>query len=242
MTQLVLQTRTPFGLDPQTATSLKWRLSEISQFIDWTIPLRESIRIPFFPGQLQDQMSLEVYGHPRGGKAVARDPSPRSLGRGGTDSFSSKAKAGNEVNVAPGISGSLVVNGRNQAVGLSPRVYVKNGIVAVVPVWSLADFVKSVLPSKYTETLSGEEIGKLYRPGNTTHPSFQSTSIQNPRHWRRKLAPRRVLAHDQCCPKTVFGMGSIGPLTASWATLPIPTTIHGFLSPKAFGRYARTPR
>ena len=128
-------------------------------------PIKGKHGIPFFPGQLQDGENLEVYGHPRGGKLLMIETT--FFGEGGDGLLYLKAKAGNEVNVAPGISGSLVVNGRNQAVGLVQGIS-KNGIVAVVPVWSLADFVKSVLPSKYTETLSGEEIGKLYRPGDAT--------------------------------------------------------------------------
>jgi hypothetical protein len=119
--------------------------------------------IPFSTRELRAEESVRIYGHPGGGLLNMAEATFYREGKDGLLFFS--VKAGQENVLVPGISGSLVINEKNEAVGLVQGI-VNGNLAAVVPVWSIADFVKQVQPKTYSEMFSGNGDGAIYRPNN----------------------------------------------------------------------------
>jgi trypsin-like peptidase len=127
-------------------------------------PLKGMHGIPFSARELRERESVRIYGHPYGGRLTMAEASFYGEAKDGLLFF--KVKAGEENVLVPGISGSLVVNEKNEAVGLVQGI--ANGNMAkVVPVWSIADFAKTVWPNSYPEIFSFPDGGALYRPDNS---------------------------------------------------------------------------
>jgi hypothetical protein len=126
-------------------------------------PLKRMHGIPFSTRQLREGESVRIYGHPGGGKLAVAEATFYREGKDGLLFF--RVRAEEERVLVPGISGSLVVNEKNEAVGLLQGV--ANGdIAAVVPIWSLADFVKKVRPNIYSELIRPDG-SSLYRPNES---------------------------------------------------------------------------
>ncbi len=123
-------------------------------------PLKGMHGITFSPRELREGENVAIYGHPRGGKLTKISATFYMEGGDGVLFF--KVKPGEEKALVPGISGGLPVNEENEAVGLVQSI--SDNLVGVVPVWSLFDFTRKVLPDKYREIFpfSADEV---YRPG-----------------------------------------------------------------------------
>ena len=122
---------------------------------------KESIRLSF--GQLHEGDNVRVYGFP-GGKNL-ETISATYLGETADGMIVFKARPDDEKFLIPGLSGSLVVNEKNEAVGLV--TYGGNSVVEAVPVWSLANFIKKVQPDEFSEIFSSPDEGMLHQPSNS---------------------------------------------------------------------------
>src|SRR5579863_9972650 len=72
--------------------------------------------IPFSPRELHEGENVRIYGHPAGKELTMASAVFYAEAKDGLLFF--KAKSGDEKVLIPGISGSLVVNDKNEAVGL----------------------------------------------------------------------------------------------------------------------------
>jgi hypothetical protein len=101
---------------------------------------------------------VTVYGYPAG--KLAKIPAAfYGETKDGMLVFETKH---NDGNLIPGISGALVMNEKNEAVGL---VNVgQNSFIGAVPVWSLAEFIKKVQPARYSQILSYPGLNGTFRP------------------------------------------------------------------------------
>ncbi len=102
-------------------------------------PLSGMHGLPFSTRELREGENVRIYGHPGGGRLTMAEAAFYREGLDGLLFF--EVKAGQEKILGPGISGSLVVNEQNEAVGLVQGI-ANGNLAAVVPVWSLADFAK----------------------------------------------------------------------------------------------------
>lgn len=118
--------------------------------------------IPFSARELREGERVRIAGHPGGGKLTMAEATFYGQDRDGLLFF--KVKAGEENVLAPGISGSLVVNEEDEAVGLV-QGFANGNMAAAVPVWAVADFVRKVQPDRYSEMFSSLGEG-MYRPTN----------------------------------------------------------------------------
>jgi hypothetical protein len=127
-------------------------------------PLKGMHGIPFSTRELREGENVRIYGHPGGGRLTMAEAAFYGEAKDGLLFF--KVNAGEERVLVPGISGSLVVNEKNEAVGLVQGM-ANGNMAAVVPVWSLADFAKKVQPNRYPELFSLSTGETIYRPNNS---------------------------------------------------------------------------
>jgi len=123
-------------------------------------PLRKMHGIPFSAQELSKGENVKIYGNPGGKKLTVASATFYAEAKDGILFF--KVKPEDEKILIPGISGSLVVNEQNEAVGLV-QGFADGNMAAVVPVWSLADFVKKVLLYRYQEIFPFSDQA-IYRP------------------------------------------------------------------------------
>ncbi len=121
--------------------------------------------VPFSLRELHDGENVRIYGHP-GGKRLAM--AEATFYRETTDGLLLfRVKAEDEKFVVPGISGSLVMNDQNEAVGIVQGIADEN-LASVVPVWSVADFVKKSQPDLYAKIFGVADGEAIYRAHNST--------------------------------------------------------------------------
>lgn len=123
-------------------------------------PLKGMHGIPFSPRELREGENVTIYGNPGGGELTRSSATFYKESEDGVLFF--KVKAGEEKILIPGISGGLVVNEKNEAVGLVQSIF--GDMAGAVPIWSLFDFARKVLPDKYQEIFSFP-ANEVYRPG-----------------------------------------------------------------------------
>ncbi len=126
-------------------------------------PLKGMHGILFSGRELRYGETVRISGHPGGGSLITTEATFYGEAKDGLLFF--KVKAGEEKVLVPGISGSLVVNEKNEAVGLV-QGFANGNMAAAVPVWSLVDFVKKVQPNRYPEMVSSPG-GAMYRPSTS---------------------------------------------------------------------------
>lgn len=123
-------------------------------------PLKGMHGILFSERELRYGETVRISGHPGGGRLITTEATFYGEAKDGLLFF--KVKAGEEKVLVPGISGSLVVNEKNEAVGLV-QGFANGNMAAAIPVWSLADFVKKVQPNRYPDLFSSSG-GAMYKP------------------------------------------------------------------------------
>ena len=170
------------------------------------VPLKGMYGIPFSPHQLSEGENVKIYGRPGGRKITVASATFDMEAKDGVLLF--KVKPGDEKILIPGISGSLVVNERNEAVGLVQGIASDN-MLAVVPVWSLAEFAKKIKLDRYQETFPFSDQA-LYRPDNS------------------ELVPVDLLAESQAFARDIGPEDGLSPPSAVpeeylWFNLDKPT-------------------
>jgi len=145
--------------------------------------------IPFFSGQLQEGESVTLYAYPGGGQLTAFSGTfVREVNDGLLEFKVPESKTG--IAVQPGISGGLIVNHLNQAVGLA--CCFGDSVIQAVPIWSLADFVKKVYPDTYAKLF----LNDIYRPGSPVtvdveaKPDFVANEV--------------LVSHEGASPKSIL--------------------------------------
>jgi len=126
-------------------------------------PLKGMHGIPFSKRELREGENVRISGHPGGGRLTTAEATFYGEAKDGLLFF--MVKPGEENVLVPGISGSLVVNEQNEAVGLV-QGFANGNMAAAVPVWSLADFVRKVQPNRYPDMFSSPD-GATYRHHNS---------------------------------------------------------------------------
>lgn len=164
-------------------------------------PLKGMHGIPFSPRGLHEGESVRIHGHPEDGKLTTAEATFYGEARDGLLFF--KVKAGEEKVLAPGMSGSLVVNEENEAVGLLQGIFNGN-MAAVVPVWSLADFVKKVQPKGYEEMFSSPGEGAIYRPDNSGLVPVDL--VAESEVLAKDIGPDAGMSPPPALPKSMFGI------------------------------------
>lgn len=114
-------------------------------------PLKGMHGIPLSTRAIRNGEKVRISGYPGGRKLTTAEATFYGEAKDGLLFF--KVKPGDEPMLAPGISGSLVVNEKNEAVGLV-QGFANGNMAAVVPVWSLAEFVKKIQPKRYPDMFS----------------------------------------------------------------------------------------
>jgi hypothetical protein len=153
-------------------------------------PLKRMHGISFSAAELREGENVRIYGHPSGGKLVMAEATYDGAAKDGLLFF--RVKAGEERVLVPGLSGSLVVNEENEAVGLVQGI-ANGNLAAAVPVWSLADFIKKDQPDRYTEIFPSPAGGAIYRPDNS------------------ELVPVNFLAESEALAKDVDPKAGVSP-------------------------------
>jgi len=126
-------------------------------------PIKGMHGIPFSSRDLHEGENVRISGHPGGGRLTTAEATFYGEAKDGLLFF--KVKPGEESILVPGISGSLVVNENNEAVGLV-QGFANGNMAAAVPVWSLADFVRKVQPNRYPDMFSPPG-GEIHRQNNS---------------------------------------------------------------------------
>ena len=116
--------------------------------------------ISLFPGQLQPNEKVHVYGYPGGHFSSVRGTFVREVEKGVLEFDLERPRSGSRLE---GLSGGLVVNQFGQAVGLLFGDAISEQHSYAVPIWSIADFVRSVRPDLYPALFPQE----VYRPTAT---------------------------------------------------------------------------
>ena len=170
----IVQTQLATGPEDEGATLMQWRQKSVGPSLklvpnrDIAIfrlgrPLslahKEMHGIPLYAGQLQAGEGINVYAYPVGGKlAIFPGRFVREL-KDGILEFEVRRSNSGQV-AQPGISGGVILNRNNQAVGLVWGMEQGDKLLQAVPIWSLSDFVKKAEPDIYPTLFPGE----IYRP------------------------------------------------------------------------------
>ncbi len=104
--------------------------------------------IPFSIHHLQTGERVTIYAYPKGESLIKISGTFTGEVNGGVLDFRVGESADGRI-LRGGTSGGLVINQKNQAVGL--LFGVGKDRATAVPIWSLADFVKSIRPRLYAE-------------------------------------------------------------------------------------------
>ena len=126
-------------------------------------PLKGMHGIPISTQELNDGEDVRVFGFPGGKKLTTILAAYYGQTKDGILIF--KAKPGYEKALIPGLSGSLVVNEKNQAVGLVNSA--GNTIIGAVPAWSISNFIKAVQSTRYPEIFPFSDGGEILRPNSS---------------------------------------------------------------------------
>jgi hypothetical protein len=122
-------------------------------------------QIDFSPRKLKQGDEVRIYGHTGGGPLRMAGAEYFAEANDGMLYF--RVNSEDRKILAAGSSGSLVVDESNQAVGLM-QGFANGNLAAVIPVWSIAAFVKHVLPNEYSKIFSGFRADEPYRPSDET--------------------------------------------------------------------------
>ena len=127
-------------------------------------PLKGVHGIPFSRRELREGENVRIYGHPGGEKLTMAEATFYGEAEDGLLFF--KVKPGEERVLVPGLSGSLVVDEKDEAVGIV-QGNANGNLAAVVPVWSLANFVEKAQPNIYSQIFPVSGGEPVYRPDNS---------------------------------------------------------------------------
>ena len=149
---------------------------------------------PFYAGQLDPGQKITAMGFP-GGKL-------RSI-QGKFVQEYAEGLLGFEMahEVAPGISGALVIDEKGRAVGLAIGFSSDHHLMYAVPVWSVADFIRKTKPQLYAKLFSGEVYrGKVNirvngerAQGEPEEPAFGVFAEDFPASLQEGFSPAAVL-------------------------------------------------
>lgn len=146
----------------KTAQGIPFKLVQIRDIAIFRMarPLKNKDGIQLSPEKLHEGESVKVYGFPGGKKLTTF--AAAYLGQTKEGMLVFKTRPEDQKFLIPGMSGSLVVNEKNEAVGLVN--YGGNTVIQAVPVWSLAEFVKKSQPNRYSEIFLASNDKEIVRP------------------------------------------------------------------------------
>jgi hypothetical protein len=119
-------------------------------------------RVPLFAGQLKNGESVTILGYPNG-KLTAATAHFRVTAEQRVLEFDLDSP------LSYGCSGGLVLNSRNEAIGVLYGVSIDWRTAFAIPVWTLADFIKKTNPTLYADLF----------PLSPVRPSLGSGKVEN---------------------------------------------------------------